>query len=62
MLVDAVRIDATKPLDGLALTDVSGACTKGMYLANIRHAALRGISVTGMSGPRDTSKFLPACR
>ena len=51
MLVDAVRMDATKPLDGLAISDVTGTCSKGMYLANIRHALLRGIHVTGVSGP-----------
>ncbi|HKO12952.1 MAG TPA: glycoside hydrolase family 28 protein [Acidobacteriaceae bacterium] len=51
MLVDAVRIDATKPLEGLAISDVTGTCTKGLYLANIRHALLRGIHVTGVSGP-----------
>jgi hypothetical protein len=51
MLVDAVRIDTTRPLDGLSLSDVTGTCAKGMYLANIRNAIVRGISVTGVSGP-----------
>ena len=50
MLVDAARIDATKPLDGFSLTDVTGTCAKGMYLANTRHAVIRGIEVTGVSG------------
>lgn len=50
MLVDAARIDASKPLEGFSLSDVIGTCAKGVYLANMRHAAIRGIDVTGVSG------------
>lgn len=50
MLVEAARIDATKQLDGFSLTDVTGTCAQGIYLANTRHAAIRGIGVTGVSG------------
>lgn len=50
MLVDAARIDASKPLEGFSLSDVTGTCAKGVYLANMRHAAIRGIDVTGVSG------------
>ena len=47
MLVDAVNIHPHKPLDGLLLEDISGTCRNGMLLANIQHAVLRNIQVTG---------------
>lgn len=50
VLVDAARIDASKPLDEFTLTDVTGTCAKGIYLANTRHAAIRRIDVSGTSG------------
>lgn len=50
MLVEAARIDSTKPLDGFTLSDVTGTCAKGIYLANARHAMICGIDVTGVSG------------
>ena len=50
VLVDGVGIDPDKPLDGLSLTEISGTCGKGIFLANIRHAVLRNIGVTGHSG------------
>ena len=49
-LVEAVNIPGNKPLDGFSLTDVSGTCGKGIFLANIKNAQLRGIDVTGFSG------------
>lgn len=49
-LVDGVGIHPHKPLEGFSLTNVTGTCGKGIYLANIHHAALSGIHVTGYSG------------
>jgi polygalacturonase len=51
VLVDAVAIHPGKPLDGFSLTQVSGTCGKGIALANINHAVLRDIAVSGFSGP-----------
>jgi hypothetical protein len=48
--VDGVGIHPHKPLEGFSLTNVTGTCGKGIYLANIHHAALSGIHVTGYSG------------
>jgi polygalacturonase len=50
-LVDAVGLHPQKPLDGFALVNVSGDCRTGISLANIRHADIRNIQVTGYSGP-----------
>jgi polygalacturonase len=50
VLVDGVGIDPDKPLEGFSLTDISGTCGKGIFLANIKHAVLRNIGVTGYTG------------
>jgi hypothetical protein len=50
-LVDAASVSPSKPIDGLVLKDISGTCTKGIALANINHAELTGIDVTGYQGP-----------
>ncbi len=50
ILVDGVGIDPAKPLEGLSLTNISGTCGKGIFLANIKHAVLRNIRVTGYTG------------
>ncbi|HEX4156221.1 MAG TPA: glycoside hydrolase family 28 protein [Acidobacteriaceae bacterium] len=49
-LVEGTGVDPRKPLDGLWLTDISGTCGEGIDLANVRHAVLRNIHVTGYSG------------
>ena len=49
-LVQAVELDPRKPLDGLWLTNVSGTCKEGIFLANARHVTLKNIHVTGYSG------------
>lgn len=49
-LVDASQISPEKPLDGFTLENITGTCTKGIALQNIRHAELKGISVTGFKG------------
>jgi polygalacturonase len=51
VLVDGVSIHPNKPLEGFSLTNVTGTCGKGISLANIHHADLRKIEVTGYSGP-----------
>jgi polygalacturonase len=51
VLVDAVRIHPQKPLDGFVLANVTGTCMKGISLANMTHADIRDIHVTGLSGP-----------
>jgi polygalacturonase len=49
-LVQATELDPQKPLDGLWLENFSGTCTEGIFLANVRHAVLKDIRVTGYSG------------
>jgi polygalacturonase len=49
-LIDAHLISPIKPLDGLSITNVSGECKKGIDLANITHATLSDIHVSGYSG------------
>ena len=49
-LVDARDISPQKPLEGLALADITGNCTNGLSLANISGAKLSGINVTGYQG------------
>jgi polygalacturonase len=46
-LIDAGMISPLKPLDGFAVSNVSGNCEKGIELANIRNASLSNINVTG---------------
>lgn len=51
VLVDATEIDPKKPLVGFTLSNVTGTCKEGIFLANIRNAVLRNIHVTGYTGP-----------
>jgi polygalacturonase len=51
VLVDGTAIHPSKPLDGFTFENISGTCKKGISLANIKHAKLRNVSVTGYSGP-----------
>jgi len=50
-LVNAVAISPVKPLNGLSLVNITGTCAKGITLANITHAELHGIHVTGFNDP-----------
>jgi polygalacturonase len=50
-LVDAKDISPQKPLEGLLLASITGNCTNGVSLANITHAELRDIHITGYAGP-----------
>ena len=50
-VADVTGVHSRKPLEGFALTNVTGNCAKGISLANIRNAELRDIRVTGFTGP-----------
>ena len=51
VLVDGASIHPHKPLEGFSLVNVTGTCSKGIQLANIRDAVLKDIHVTGFAGP-----------
>ena len=51
VLVDGVSIHPHKPLDGFTFTNVTGTAKKGISLANVRNAEIRGVNVTGLTGP-----------
>jgi polygalacturonase len=50
-VADVTGVHSRKPLEGFALTNVTGNSAKGISLANIRNADLRDIRVTGLTGP-----------
>jgi polygalacturonase len=49
-LVDAGKISPVKPINGFSLVNLSGTCAKGITLANVNHAELREVTVTGYQG------------
>jgi polygalacturonase len=51
VLVDGTGIHPSKPLEGFSLVNVTGNCTKGISLANVRNAVIRDVKVTGVTGP-----------
>jgi len=51
VLVEGTNIHPDKPLTGFSLVNVSGTCTRGISLANVKEAAIRNITVTGFTGP-----------
>jgi polygalacturonase len=51
VLVGCAAIHPHKPLDGFTLSNVTGTCAKGIFLANIKHAVISNIKVTGLTGP-----------
>jgi hypothetical protein len=50
-LVDASAVPPEKPVEGLTLENITGACQKGMVLVNIKQAVLRDIHVEGYKKP-----------
>ncbi len=50
-LAEVIKVAAEKPIAGLSLLNITGNCQKGITLVNIRNAVLRGINVTGFTGP-----------
>lgn len=49
-LVDGTAVHPDKPLEGFVLSHVTGTCAKGIFLANVKKAALSNIDVTGYTG------------
>jgi hypothetical protein len=49
--VDGTGIHPHKPLEGFSLTNVTGNCTKGISLVNVKNAVIKDIKVTGLTGP-----------
>ncbi len=49
-LVQATAIDPQKPLDGLSLTNISGTCGKGIFLANAKNVRISNVNVKGFAG------------
>ena len=49
-LVDGASIHPNKPLDGLVLENISGTCAKGIFLANVKNAEIKNVTVTGFAG------------
>ena len=50
ILVDGTSVHPDKPLEGFSLINITGTCAKGIYLANVRRAEIKNISVTGYAG------------
>jgi polygalacturonase len=50
-LVAGTEIHPHKPLIGFVLTNVTGTCSTGIALANVKNAVIRNIKVKGFSGP-----------
>ena len=55
-LVSGLNVPAERPVDGFALTDVSGTCAHAIALANMTNVNLAQIRVTGFSGPLVTTQ------
>jgi polygalacturonase len=49
-LVVGKNVPPERPIDGFALTDITGTCGKGITLSNVLNAKFDGINVTGFSG------------
>lgn len=55
-LVDAKNIPPARLVDGFALTDVSGTCSRAISIANMTNVVLSNIRVTGFTGPLVTAE------
>jgi polygalacturonase len=51
VLVAGTEVHPRKPLIGFVLTNVTGTCSSGIALANVKNARIHNIEVTGFSGP-----------
>lgn len=49
-IVVGTEVSALRPVEGLTLTDITGTCSAGLTLANMKDVALKNISVTGFAG------------
>jgi polygalacturonase len=50
-LVEAAAVSPIRPVQGFSLTNVTGNCSAGLTLANIKGARVGNIKVTGISHP-----------
>ncbi len=50
-VADVTAVSAEKPLTGLTLDHITGTCAKGITLQHVNRVDLRGINVTGFTGP-----------
>ena len=50
VLIDGRSVHPDKPLEGFALYNVTGTCSKGISLANIEKADIQHINVSGFTG------------
>ena len=50
VLVDGGAVTTEKPLEGLVMENISGACGKGITLANVRGARIKDVRVTVREG------------
>jgi polygalacturonase len=55
-LVAGTGVPDTRPLDGFSLADVSGTCTRGIAIANMKNVTLSKLRVSGYSGPLVSTK------
>jgi polygalacturonase len=51
VLVDGTGIHPNKPLEGFTLSNITGTAKAGISLVNIKHANIKNINVTGITGP-----------
>ena len=54
-LVAGKNVPVERPVDGLALDDITGTCGRGFTLANMNDVTLAGIRVAGFQGPLVTT-------
>ena len=57
-LVNARNIPAERPVDGLALVNITGTCERAITLVNAVNVELAGITVTGFTGPLLTTEHV----
>jgi hypothetical protein len=50
-VVVGTEVSALRPVEGLTLTHITGTCSAGLTLANMKDVALQDIKVTGFTGP-----------
>jgi len=53
--VEATQVAPEKPVENFELINLTGSCTQGIALANIRNMAVYGLHLTGYTGPLITA-------
>jgi polygalacturonase len=51
VLVQATSTHSSKPIHGFTLANITGSCAQGIFLANIDHADLSLLQISGLTGP-----------